>query len=295
MSLSDYLQLVVAGLTMGSVYALVALGYHIILAATRAINFAQGDQVIMGGLVALTLLTALHLPLWVAILGTLIIGAAIGLLYERLVFRPTYKIGEVATIIASIGVSYFLFHGQGVVWGREAKAFPVFSGQQNDVVDILGAKVLVQSFWSFALLGITLVLFHLFFERTIYGKAIKAASTNALAAQLVGISPNQMKGYSVALASGLAALAGMMIAPFTLAGGAIAPFIGIKGFAGAVVGGLDSPIGVVAGGLIVGLVESFAAGLLASGYRDPVVFSLLLLMLLIRPSGLFGTRVKRRA
>ena len=295
MSSSDYLQLVVAGLTMVSVYALVALGYHVILAATRAINFAQGDQVVLGGLVALTLLTALQLPLWIAILGTLVVGAAIGLLYERLVFRPTYKIGEVATIIASIGVSYFLFHGQGVVWGREAKAFPVFSGQDNQVIDFLGAKVLVQSFWSFALLGITLVLFYLFFNRTIYGKAIKAASTNALAAQLVGISPNQMKGYSVALASGLAALAGMMIAPFTLAGGAIAPFIGIKGFAGAVVGGLDNPIGVVVGGLIVGLVESFAAGLLASGYRDPVVFSLLLLMLLIRPSGLFGKELRRRA
>src|SRR5512142_387538 len=268
MSSSDYMQLVVAGLTMGSVYALVALGYHVILAATRAINFAQGDQVVLGGLVALTLLTALHLPLWVAILGT---------------------------IIVSIGVSYLLFHGEGVIWGREAKAFPVFSGRENDVVDLLGAKVLVQSFWSFALLGITLVLFYFFFNRTIYGKAIKAASTNPLAAQLVGISPNQMKGYSVALASGLAALAGMMIAPFTLAGGAIAPFIGIKGFAGAVVGGLDSPVGVVAGGLIVGLVEAFAAGLLSSGYRDPVVFGLLLVMLLIRPSGLFGIQVKRRA
>lgn len=295
MSLSDYLQLVVAGLTMGSVYALVGLGYHVILAATRVINFAQGDQVILGGLVALTLLTGLHAPLWVAILGTLIVGAAIGLLYERLVLRPTYKIGEVATIIATIGVSYFLFHGEGVVWGREAKAFPVFSGQQNEVVDFLGAKILVQSFWSFSLLGITLVLFYLFFNRTIYGKAIKAASTNPLAAQLVGISPNQMKAYSVALASGLAALAGMMIAPFTLAGGAIAPFIGIKGFAGAVVGGLDNPIGVVAGGLLVGLVEAFAAGLIASGYRDPVAFSLLLLALLVRPAGLFGTEDKRKS
>lgn len=294
MSSSDYMQLAVAGLTMGSVYALVALGYHIILAATRAINFAQGDQVVLGGLVALTLLTGLRWPLWAAMLGTLVVGAAIGLFYERLVFRPTYKIGEVATIIASIGVSYFLFHGQGVVWGREAKAFPVFSGQENDVVDLLGAKVLVQSFWSFALLGITLALFYWFFNRTVYGKAIKAASTNALAAQLVGISPNQMKGYAVALASGLAALAGMMIAPFTLAGGAIAPFIGIKGFAGAVVGGLDNPIGVVVGGLIVGLVEAFAAGLLASGYRDPVAFSLLLLMLLVRPSGLLGSESKRR-
>ncbi len=295
MSPSDYLQLAVAGLTMGSVYALVALGYHVILQATRAINFAQGDQVVLGGLVALTLLTGLHLPLWVAILGTLLVGAVIGLLYERLVFRPTYKIGDIATIIASIGMSYFLFHGEGVIWGREAKAFPSFTGTGTEVVDFFGAKVLVQSFWSFALLGITLVLFYLFFNRTIYGKAIKAASTNPLAAQLVGISPNQMKGYSVALASGLAALAGMMIAPFTLAGGANAPFIGIKGFAGAVVGGLDNPIGVVVGGLIIGLVESFAAGLISSGYRDPVVFSVLLLTLLIRPSGLFGTQVRRRS
>lgn len=291
----DYMQLVVAGLTMGSIYALVALGYHIIFSATRVINFAQGDQVILGGLVALTLLTGFGLPLWVAILGTVIVGAAVGFFYERLVFRPTYKIGEAATIIATIGFSYFLFNGEGIAWGREAQAFPVFVGKENAVIDFLGAKVLVQSLFSFALVGITLVLFYLFFERTIYGKAIQAASTNELAAQLVGISPNQMKAYSVALASGLAALAGVIIAPFTLAGGAISVFIGIKGFAGAIVGGLDSAVGVVGGGLIVGLVEAFAAGLLSSGYRDPVVFSLLLLTLLIRPSGLLGRDVKRRA
>ncbi len=293
--MSDYLQFVFAGLTMGSIYALVALGYHIILAATRAINFAQGDQVVLGGLVALTLLTALQMPVWAMLLGTVLVGVAFGFCYERLVFRPTYKIGEVATIIATIGISIFLFHGQGIAWQREAQAFPSFLGQQNDVIDVLGAKVLVQSLWVFALVGVTLLLVFLFFERTLYGKAIKAASTNELAAQLGGISPNQMKAYSVALASGLATLAGVMIAPFTMAGGAIAVFIGIKGFAGAVVGGLHSPIGVVIGGLIVGLVEAFAAGLLASGYRDPVVFSLLLAVMLLRPSGLLGGEFRGRA
>ncbi|MCL5959893.1 MAG: branched-chain amino acid ABC transporter permease [Chloroflexi bacterium] len=293
--MSDYLQLVFAGLTMGSIYALVALGYHVILAATRVINFAQGDQVVLGGLVALTLLTTLQMPIWVVLLGTVLVGIALGFCYERLVFRPTYKIGEVATIIATIGISLFLFHGQGIAWKREAQAFPSFTGQQNDVIDVLGAKLVVQSLWVFALVGITLILLYFFFQRTLYGKAIKASATNELAAQLVGINPNHMKAYSVALASGLAALAGVMIAPFTMAGGAIAMFIGIKGFAGAVVGGLDSPVGVVVGGLVVGLVEAFAAGLLASGYRDPVVFSLLLFMLLVRPSGLFGSAFKGRA
>jgi branched-chain amino acid transport system permease protein len=162
------------------------------------------------------------------------------------------------------------------------------------MIDIFGAKLLVQSLWGFALLGVTLVVLFLFFDRTLYGKAIKAASTNELAAHLVGISPNQMKAYSVALASGMAALAGVMIAPFTLAGGAIAVFIGIKGFAGAIIGGLDSPVGVVVGGLLVGVIEAFAAGTLASGYRDPVVFSMLLLMLLLRPSGFFGSQFKGR-
>lgn len=290
--MSDYFQFVVAGLTMGCIYALVGLGYHIIIRATRAINFAQGDQVVMGGLIALSFITWIKFPILVAIILTLIVGGAIGLGYERLALRPTYKIGEISTIIATIGASLFFFHGQGLVWGREALAFPPFTGGENEVIDLLGVKVLIQSLWAFALLALTLVLLRLFFERTIYGKAMQAAATNELGAQLSGISPNRMKAYSVALASAIASLAGVMIAPFTLAGGAMAMSIGIKGFAGAMVGGLNSPSGVVAGGLIVGVVESFAAGTLASGYREPVAFSLLLLMLLVRPSGLFGNEFK---
>lgn len=292
--MADYLQLVVAGLTMGCIYALVALGYHLILRATRVINFAQGDQVVMGGLIALTFLTWIKLPLFVAVLLALIIGAGVGFGYERLALRPTYKIGEVSTIIASIGASFFFFHGQGLLWGREAQAFPAFSGGDNAVIDLMGVKILIQSLWAFGLLALTLILLKLLFERTIYGKAMQAAATNELGAQLSGISPSQMKAYSVAVASGLASLAGVIIAPFTLAGGAMAVPIGIKGFAGAMVGGVSSPVGVVVGGLIVGVVESLAAGLLASGYRDPVAFSLLLLMLLVRPSGLFGGESRGR-
>ncbi len=292
--MTDYLQFLIAGLTMGAVYALVGLGYHIIIRATRAINFAQGDQVVMGGLIALTFINGAKFPLFIAVVLSLVIGGVIGLAYERLALRPTYKTGQISTVIASIGVSLFFFHGQGLVWGKEAQAFPPFTGGQNDVVNVLGAKVLVQSLWAFGLLALSLIVLNLFFERTIYGKAMQAAATNELGAQLSGISPNRMKAYSVGLASALASLAGVMIAPFTLAGGALAMPIGIKGFAGAMVGGLGSPIGVVAGGLIVGVVESFAAGLLASGYRDPVAFSLLLLVLLFRPSGLFGSESKSR-
>lgn len=292
--MTDYLQFLIAGLTMGAVYALVGLGYHIIIRATRAINFAQGDQVVMGGLIALTFINGAKFPLFIAVVLSLVIGGVIGLAYERLALRPTYKTGQISTVIASIGVSLFFFHGQGLVWGKEAQAFPPFTVGQNDVVNVLCAKVLVQSLWAFGLLALSLIVLNLFFERTIYGKAMQAAATNELGAQLSGISPNRMKAYSVGLASALASLAGVMIAPFTLAGGALAMPIGIKGFAGAMVGGLGSPIGVVAGGLIVGVVESFAAGLLASGYRDPVAFSLLLLVLLFRPSGLFGSESKSR-
>jgi len=288
--MADFFQFVVAGLTQGSIYALVGVGFHIIYSATKVINFAQGDQVVLGGLIALMLLQTVGLPLAIAIIGAVLIGAVIGLAYERFALRPTYKNGELATIVATIGASILLFHGSGLIWGRTSKPFPVFSGQPNEVINLFNVKILVQSLWVYGLLIIALLALYYFFGKTIEGQAIRAASYNEIAAKLVGISVERSRAYSLALAAGLAALAGVMMAPITLAGGAIGVPIAIKGFAGAIVGGIDKTGGAVAGGLIVGVVEAFAAGFLSSGLRDPAVFALLLLALLVRPDGIFGTK-----
>lgn len=282
----DLSQLVFSGLTMGSIYALVALGYHIIYVATRVLNFAVGEQVAIAGLFALSLATGI--PMLLAIPIAVVIGASFGVLYERVFLRPAYPHGEARAMIATLGIAIVIFQGKSLIWGVEPKPFPPFSGQPNESIPLLGADVEIQSFWVFAVLAGSLGALWFLYERTLWGKAMRAAAWNERVARLVGIDTGRMKAASMAIASALATLAGITVAPFILAGGVYGIAMGVKGFAGAIVGGLYSPVGVVVGGLLVGLFEAFVSGYISPGLRDPLVFSLLIVTLLVRPSGLLG-------
>ena len=258
-------QLVLAGLTVGAGYALVALGIHIILRATRVINFAQGEFVIVGGLLAYTFVTFLHASVWLALAGATLAGFALGLFYERAVLRPAARAGELAATIATIGTVYVLLYGHALIWGSLPQPLPFFSGGERDAKWVIGGvEVAAQQVWVLALLALALLATYLFFDRTTYGKAIRAAANNPLGARLVGIDVDRARAVSVA--------------------------IGIKGFVGAIVGGLESPVGCAAGGLLVGVIEKLLEGEFGYGIADPVVYSLLLAMLLVRPQGLFGLR-----
>jgi branched-chain amino acid transport system permease protein len=284
-------QLVLAGLTVGAGYALVALGIHIILRATRVINFAQGEFVIVGGLLAYSCVTLLHLNVWAALAGATAFGFLLGLLYERAVLRPAARAGELATTIATIGTVYVLLYGHALIWGSLPQPLPFFSGGDRDTKWQLGGiEVAAQQLWVLALLALALAVVYLFFERTTYGKAIRAAANNPLGARLVGIDVDRARAVSVAIAIALAAFGGTIIGPITLVGGAGGVAIGIKGFVGAILGGLESPLGCTLGGLIVGVVEKLLEGQFSYGIADPVVYSLLLAMLLVRPQGIFGVR-----
>lgn len=286
------LQLLVAGLTVGSAYALVALGIHIILRATRIINFAQGEFTIVGGLLALTCVEALHVNAWLALAGATLCGFVLGLAFERIILRPAARSGEIGLTIATIGTVFVLLYGHALVpgWGSLPQPLPAFSGSASDAIAFGGASIPVQSLWVFALLLLALALMYVFFERTYYGKAVRAAANNPLGARLVGIDVTSTRAVSVGLAIALAAYGGAIIGPITLVGGAGGVAIAIKGFVGAIVGGLESPIGCVAGGLLVGVVEKLLQGQFSYGVADPIVYSLLLLALLFRPQGLFGAR-----
>jgi branched-chain amino acid transport system permease protein len=285
------LQLVVAGLTVGSGYALVALGIHIILRATRAINFAQGEFVILGGLLAYGAVTWLHASIWIALLLATLLGFALGLSYERFVLRPAARVGELAVTIASVGTIYVLLYGHALVWGSLPQPLPYFSGVAEDVKwRVFGAEIAAQQVWVLGLLLLALAVLYLFFERTTYGKAVRAAADNSLGARLIGIDVDRARAVSVGIAIALAAFGGTIIGPITLVGGAAGIGISIKGFVGAILGGLDSPVGCTLGGLVVGVVEKLLEGAAGYGIADPVVYSLLLLMLIVRPQGLFGTR-----
>ena len=286
------LQLLVAGLTVGSGYALVALGIHIILRATRIINFAQGEFVIVGGLFALTFVQMFHLNPWLALLGSTACGFVLGLLYERLILRPASRYGEISLTIATIGTVFVLLYGHALVpgWGSLPQPLPAFSGEASAALMLGGVAIPYQSMWVVALLGVALVLMYLFFERTYYGKAIRAAANNPTGARLVGINITNARAISVGIAIAVAAFGGTIIGPITLVGGAAGVAISIKGFVGAIIGGLESPVGCVVGGLLVGVVEKLLQGQFSYGVSDPLVYSLLLLALLFRPQGLFGSR-----
>jgi branched-chain amino acid transport system permease protein len=277
------LQLLVAGLTVGSGYALVALGIHIILRATRIVNFAQGEFTIVGGLLALTFVQLFHVNTWFALAGATLAGFVLGLLYERLVLRPAGRSGEIPLTIATLGTVFILLYGHALVpgWGSLPQPLPAFTGDASDAITVV-----------LGLLLAALVVLYLFFERTYYGKAIRAAANNPTGAKLVGIDVTGARAVSVGLAIALAAYGGTIIGPITLVGGAGGTAIAIKGFVGAIVGGLESPLGCVAGGLLVGVVEKLIQGLpgVSYGVSDPVVYSLLLVALLLRPQGLFGAR-----
>jgi branched-chain amino acid transport system permease protein len=287
-------QLLVAGLTVGSGYALVALGIHIILRATRIVNFAQGEFTIVGGLLALTMVQVFHVNTWFALVGATVAGFVLGLVFERLVLRPAAKSGEIPLTIATLGMVSILLYGHALIpgWGSLPQPLPSFSGDASDAINLGGTSIQVQSMWVLGLLLLALFALYLFFERTYYGKAIRAAANNPTGAKLIGIDVTNARAVSVGLAIALAAYGGTIIGPITLVGGAGGTAIAIKGFVGAIVGGLESPVGCVAGGLLVGVIEKMIQGLpgVSYGLSDPIVYSLLLLALLLRPQGLFGSR-----
>jgi branched-chain amino acid transport system permease protein len=282
------IQLLVAGLTVGSTYALVALGIHIILRATRAINFAQGDFVVLGGLFALSFVELLHVNIWVALIGSTALGFVLGGLYERFILRAAARVSEGAVMIASIGTVYVLLYGHSLIWGSEPQPLPTFSTAQQ--VTVGGATIAVQSFWVIGLLGIMLTALYVFFERTTYGKAIRAAANDPIGARLSGINVDRARSFSAAISIALATFAGTIVGPITLVGGSNGVTITVKAFVGAILGGLASPIGCTVGGLLVGLIETLLGSRFAHDLVDPLVYAILLVVLLVRPQGLFGGR-----
>lgn len=310
--LSQLMQFIIAGLTSGSIYALVALGFTLIFNATGIINFAQGEFVMLGGMTAVSLnlvlnkavtdflAKAMEFPVWLAFLCTMLailflsvmIVTAVGAVFERLVIHPLRNASVISLIISTIGVSIFLQGLAMIIWGRDPLSLPQFSGDAP--INFFGASVIPQNLWVFGLTALTLLVLQSFFAFTITGKAIKACSVNKTAASLVGINSSRMVLYSFALSAGLGAMAGVIITPISMTTFSIGGVFGLKGFVAAVLGGLGSPLGAVLGGLLLGTLESLSIAFISSGYKDAIAFSVLLLVLFLRPSGILGVVEKRK-
>jgi branched-chain amino acid transport system permease protein len=285
--LASLLQYFISGLTNGAIYALIALGFGIIYNATTIINFAQGEMVMLGALCAISIYQLVpSLP--VAFLGGIAIVSLVGLVFERLALRPVRDPSPITLIIITVGGAVFFKGVAMLLWGKEAYTLPPFSGEAP--LHLGPATILPQNLW---VLGLTLVLvlaLEAFFRLTLMGKAMRATAYNPRAARLVGIAAGRMVQLSFLLSAALGAGAGILIAPLTLGVYDMGTMLGLKGFSAAIIGGLGSLAGGVLGGLLLGLTEAFASGLISSGYRDAVAFLLLLVVLFLRPQGLVGGR-----
>jgi branched-chain amino acid transport system permease protein len=288
LSSGQFLQYIFSGITSGSIYALTALGFTLIYNATDIINFAQGELVMLGGMTAIALYGA-GLPLAVAFVGATMIVALLSVVFQQLAIKPLLAKGVLAQIIATVGASLALRTAAMMIWGRDAKPLPPFTG--DTPIKVLGATLLPQTLW---VLGLTLVIvlaLQMFYRRSLTGKAVRACAINPLAARLMGVSYQRVVLLSFAVAGAISAAGGVMIAPISFMSYSSGALLGLKGFAAAALGGLGNPLGAVLGGLLLGVLEGLGVGYVSSGYKDAVAFLVLLLILFLRPQGLLGARV----
>lgn len=288
---SQFLQFLISGITVGAIYALVGLGFSIVYNSSQVINFAQGEFVMIGGMATVFLIAA-GAPMPLAVVLAVLLAVVIGFALGKFAIEPARGAPVVSIIIITIGASIFLRGAAMLVWDRNFHNMPAFSG--SDPIDIGGAALLPQSLWVVGGMVIIVAALQFFFSHSRIGKAMLATAFNPLAAQLVGISTRWMLLLSFALAAGIGAIAGILIAPITLTYAGVGIMLGLKGFSAAIVGGLGNPMGAVAGGLVVGIAEAMTAGYISSAYKDAVAFLIILAVLLIRPSGLFGRRQSDR-
>ena len=284
---SQLFQYLITGLTVGSVYAMVAVGFNIIYNVTEIINFAQGEFVVLGGLIMVFFHVGMAFPLVLAFPATVIVVTLVGILLDRLAISPIRQPSVLTLIIATIAASILIKGIAMLIWGKDPFDLPAFSGRIP--ITVMGAVIQPQYVWVIGFLVIVVIALSIFFDRTIIGKAMSACADNTDAAKLVGINVKQMILLSFALSAAIGAVAGITMTPISLMEYDRGAMLAIKGFGAAILGGLGSFPGAILGGLIMGAIESFGAGLISSGYKDAFALIVLMGVLFFKPSGLLGS------
>jgi branched-chain amino acid transport system permease protein len=292
MELGFLLQVIVSGLTLGSLYALVGMGFVLIYKATGILNFCQGEMVTVGGILAIILHLQYGVPYWPTFVGICLLGGMLGWVVERLACRPLRNAPLVTVILATVAVGALIRSSIRIFHGQELSLFPpLFSTKPFQVAGVVTLTPL-----NLGIVAIALALmfsFSLFFQHTRIGKGMRATSQNRDAAALVGISVSKTYARIWGLSAALAGIAGILLAPLIV----VTPDMGviaIKGFAGAILGGFTAISGAVLGGFLLGVIENLAGVYIASEMKDVVSFIVLLLVLLIRPRGLLVTARRTR-
>jgi len=285
-------QYILSGLSNGAIYALIGFGFAMIYNATGIINFAQGEFVMLGGILTVFFLTVLKLSIIPAIVLAVAISTIVGVCFERLAIRPLQNAKPLSLIIITIGASIFIRGAAMLIWGKDTNALPAFSG--SDPIYIAGATILPQHLWIFAVTILIIIASRIFFNYSVTGKAMRACAYNSQAAGLVGINVKNMVLLSFAISSAIGSMAGIIIAPLTMTSYDVGVMLGLKGFCAVIIGGMSSGLSTVMGGLLLGLLESLGAGYISASYKDAIAFIILLLILFIRPEGLFTKKETER-
>lgn len=284
MEASELLQLVIAGLKNGSIYALLALGFTIVYAATNVINFAQGEFFMLGGMLAVFALGRLGVPLLLAVPLSVVTVAGIGMLFELVAIRPRRDADPMALVIITVGGSLVFASLARHLFGSDPLPLPEFTAGPS--IAVAGAAIERQTLWIWGLVVAAVSGLSFLYGKTRLGRAMRACMQNREAARLMGIDTSRVVMISFGLAAALGALAGVAVTPLTSTRFDIGAGIAVKGFAAAILGGLGSPLAAVAGGVLLGLIEQSVIPF-SSVLKDAVALTVLLAVLFIRPQGLF--------
>jgi len=291
------LQLLMSGIALGMIYAVIAFGYQSTFATSGTLNFGQGEALMLGAMVGLSfsgdILGGPYVNYWLMVPLVLLFGALQGAVVEFVGVRPAIKTkSEFGWIMSTIALGIIFRNTAENLWGRDDLPFP--SPLPTEPIHVFGANVLPMELMVVVGAILMMVLVELFNRRSIYGKAVVATSSDRDAAGLMGINTGLVITFSYALSSMSAAFAGVLIAPITLTGASMGAVLGLKAFAVAIIGGLTSGLGVIVGGILLGVAETTTGFYISTGYKDVPGLVLLLLVLAIKPSGLFGkTTIKK--
>lgn len=287
------MQQLINGLSLGSIYALLALGYTMVYGVIKLINFAHGDIYMLGAFWGYYVLKFWHVGFWVALLSAMIISAAAGVLIEFLAYRPLRHSPRITALITAIGVSYLLENGMSYLYGAGARDFPQAIKQEN--YHLAGITISNIQLLILVVAIVLMIALQLIIKKTKMGKAMRAVAVDPDAAQLMGINPNHVISFTFALGSALAGAAGVLIGLYY---NTIDPLMGmtpgIKAFVAAVVGGIGSVPGASVGGFLIGILETATQAVGLSAYKDAAVYVVLIVILLVLPSGIFGKRTKEK-
>ena len=290
----EFLSYLISGISLGSVYAIIALGYTMVYGIAKMLNFAHGDVIMVGGYMSFVAMSYLHLPAWVSVLVGMAVCTLLGIVIEALAYKPLRSAPSLAVLITAIGVSYLLQNSALLIWGANPKSYPpvvsgtlkLFGGQ----LSVSYASLVTVAACVAIMLGLTF-----FTARTKMGKAMRACSEDKGAAQLMGINVNRTISLTFAIGSALAAIAGVLLCssyPTLMPTTGSMP--GIKAFTAAVFGGIGSIPGAFLGGLLLGIIESMAKAYISTQLSNSIVFGVLIIVLLVRPAGLLGKYVPEK-